>query len=611
MNMDQVTKRHWNIEHSLFAVAFLLALGVRIYRLGAVPLSDQEANWALQALSVARGEQVSLGPQPLYAVITGTLFYLLGSTNFLARALPALTGAGLVLLPLAYRRQFGRQAGLILAFALALDPGLVATSRVAGSPIPALFFSLVAVTAFFARYWAVAGIFSALALLSGTGVVSGAIALALTWGLGYWLQKEGRLMPIGWFELVAGTSRESIPDGITGGRERPARRTLLYWLAATLLLAGTLLLRVPQGLGAMAATFPAYFEGWAVSSGVPALRLPVALLVYQPLLILFGLFGILRAWRNQESGSGFFKYLSLWGAFSLLLGLVYPSRQVADLVWVIVPLWALAAYELARKFTHRAEQPAPFVSAGQASLMIILLVFAWLMLASLGNVRTIVTPEILQNALILIFGALLMAGLTATLVGLGWSWDVSRQGLLWGVTASLALWMLSGTVGSTQLRQGAEQELWTQSPVTTQVDLLLSTLGDLSAWETGHRQSIDVAVMVEAPSLRWVLRDFPQARFGANLSPGEMPAAIIAYLGQETPTLTASYRGQDFAWQVYPAWQGVLPDNLAQWLAFRAAPIQHSKIILWARDDIFPDGSQFSLESDMPLDDILINPGAE
>ena len=601
MHTDQVTNSRWNIEHSLYALAFLLALGVRLYHLGAVPLADHEAGWALQALSIARGEPAALGPQPLYGILTGALFYIFGSTNFLARSLSALAGAGLVLLPLVYRRQLGRSAGLILAFALALDPGLLAMSRVAGSPIPALAFGLAALTALFVRYWATAGIFGALALLSGPSVVYGAMSLALTWGAGYWLQKEGRLAPLGSLELL----------GSTPENRKPAGRILLYWLLGTLLLAGTLFLRLPQGLGALAATLPAYFEGWALSSGVPAMRLPVALLFYQPLVIIFGLLAIVRAWRDQEPHSEFFRYLSLWAAFALLLALVYPARLVGDLVWVIVPLWALASCELARQFTRSAEQPASLVSAGQASLMILLLVFAWLMLASLGNVRTVITPEILQNALILIFGALLMAVLTTALVALGWSWDVSRQGLLWGVTVSLALWMLSAVVGSTQLRQGAEQELWTQRPVTAQIDLLLSTLGDLSAWQSGHRHTLDLAVFVEAPSLRWALRDFPRARFGTNLSPGDMPAAIIAYLGQETPTLTASYRGQDFAWQVYPAWQGVLPDNLAQWLAFRAAPVQHSKIILWARDDIFPDGDQIPQELDLPADDILISPGAE
>jgi hypothetical protein len=600
MKTETDIKGHWTIEYSLYTLAFLLALGVRFYRLGAISLSDVEAGWALQALSIARGEPVALGPQPLYSFLTGALFLLFGSTNFLARSLSALTGAGLVLLPLAYRRQLGRHASLLLAFALVLDPGLVAMSRVAGSPIPALVFSLAALSAFFARYWAMAGVLFALAMLSGTSVIYGSFALALTWGVGYWLQREGRLVALG----------SSVMEGTTPILEKFAVRKALFWLVATLLLVGTFLMRVPQGLGAMASTLPVYFEGWAVSSGVPALRLPVALLVYQPLFV-FSLFGLLHAWRNRQPDSGFIKYLSLWAAFAFLLVLVYPSRQVGDLVWVIVPLWGLTAYELARQFTNPVEGSGRLISAGQASLMVLLLMFAWLMLASMGNVHSVTTPEIQQNALVLIFGALLMAGLTAALVALGWSWQVSRLGLLWGVTASLALWMLSGTIGSTQLRQGAEHELWTQAPVTAQVDLLVSTLGDLSAWQTGHRHMVEVAVSVDAPSLHWALRDFPNVRFGSGFSAGELPSTIISYLDQETPILTGSYRGQDFAWQVYPAWQGVLPDNLAQWLAFRTAPIQQSKIILWARDDIFADSSDISQELDVPLDEIPISPGVE
>ena len=584
MLTEGVMTRRWNIEHALYTLAFLLAVGVRLFMLGAAPLTDHEASWALQALSVARGEAISLGSQPLYPLLTGLLFFLFDSTNFLARILPALTGAAMVLLPLAYRRRLGQHASIILAFALALDPGLLAMSRSAGSPIPALAFCLAALTAVYTGRWLVAGILAGLALLSGPSIIYGGFTLALNWGAGYWLQKEKRMI-------------------LGAGSEKPAWRTLLYGLVATLILAGTLLLRVPQGLGALGATIPAYFEGWAASSGVPALRLPAALLVYQPLAVLFGLLGMLRAWRDPGEQSGFVKIMGLWAGAALLLAMVYPSRQTGDLVWVIVPLWAIAAYGLAGQFTTSVEKPVKFVSTAQAILIILMLAFAWLMLASLGHAKAVITPEIQRNVLVLIVGAFLMTGLTSTLVALGWSWEVSRQGLLLGLTSSLVIWMVPGMVSSTGLRAGAEQELWEQSPHTFQADLMLSTLGDLSAWQTGHRHTIDIAVIVEAPSLQWALRDYPNARYSSLLAGGEMPTAIISYLGQETPALTASYRGQDFSWQVYPAWQGALPPNLPQWLAFRSAPVQHSKIILWARADIFPDGSQVTQGLEIPLED--------
>jgi hypothetical protein len=579
MSTQRIRVKPWNIEHSLYALAFILALGVRLFRLGALPLSDEEARWALQALSIARGEPFAMGPQPLYVVLTGLLFALFSAGNFLARLLPALAGAGLVLLPLFHRGWLGRYASLILAFGLALDPGLLAASRMAGGPLLGLVFGLAALTAWYAQRSVATGVFGGLALLSGASILHGAIALVLAWLLSARLEMKFR--PGGAMAFEVPSSEEGMQLSI-----------MLYWLAGTVLVVGTLFLRLPQGLGALAGTIPDYLQGWVTASGVPSLRLPVALLVYQPLVLIFALVATARAWSPGSARFSYLKLLSLWAAFALLLSILYPARQVIDLVWVLVPLWALASVELVRQFSRTQNQNTFYVSAGQAALIFLLLVFAWLMVANLGNPRVLVTPEILQNALVLIFGALLMAVLSSALIGLGWSWETARRGVLWGLTTSMVVWMLSGAVGSTQLRRGAEQELWVRSPMIAQADLLLSTLSDLSAWQTGHQFAIDISVTVDAPSLHWTLRDFYSASYRNALSLESRPSTIIAYLGQESPAVAASYRGQDFAWQTYPLWQGVLPDNLPLWLAFKEAPQQHTQIILWAREDIFPDGSQ-------------------
>ncbi len=39
--------------------------------------------------------------------------------------------------------------------------------------------------------------------------------------------------------------------------------------------------------------------------------------------------------------------LSLWMLVALLLALFYPAHQVGDLAWMLIPLWSLAALELA------------------------------------------------------------------------------------------------------------------------------------------------------------------------------------------------------------------------------------------------------------------------
>ena len=69
--------RRLNIETTLYVLALLLALGLRFYQLGASPLTDAEAHWALQAWQVANpgasGAPLEIGPQPAYVFLTERL----------------------------------------------------------------------------------------------------------------------------------------------------------------------------------------------------------------------------------------------------------------------------------------------------------------------------------------------------------------------------------------------------------------------------------------------------------------------------------------------------------------------------------------------------------
>src|SRR5512136_2348632 len=100
--------------------AFLLALAIRLFMVGAGALSDGEAGWALQALGLERGTSVVLGAQPGYIILTSQLFSVFGDTNLLARFFPAFAGALLVWLPYFFRRWMGESswlhaAGVVMA----------------------------------------------------------------------------------------------------------------------------------------------------------------------------------------------------------------------------------------------------------------------------------------------------------------------------------------------------------------------------------------------------------------------------------------------------------------------------------------------------------------
>ncbi|MCU0488110.1 MAG: hypothetical protein MUE67_04055 [Anaerolineales bacterium] len=611
----------FTFEHLFYLTAILLGLSLRLGKLGAAPLTDTEAAWALQALAGGQGNTGQfLAPQPAYVSLTGWLFDLFGNTNFLARLWPALTGSLLVLLPLviqsalnrswrdlragqpAYIPLLSRQAALVLAFGLALAPGLVVVSRQAGSPMPALSLSLLAIGLFLGRRPGVmldsclAGILAGLALLSGPAAVHGLLVLGCTLAA-FWLLKK------------------NIPNQTDPGLPGDSRQPDLKWfglsMAGAVILVSSSFLTNPPGLATWFETLPAYFRGWLGSPGIPALRLLAALLVYQPIAVIFGLLGGIREgfFSGEQNNRILSLTLLVWIVIGLGLALLNPARQASDLIWVLAPAWILAATQIGRVLpTGRIN----LTSALHAILFIVLMGLLWYSLASFSRFQ--VGDAERTARLFIIVGILALTALTSILIQLGWSWEVARRGISWGSLGALGLFSISMLWGAAYLRPNQPQELWSLTPGSGEADLMLSTLKDLSSWSTGRPETIDILTEVDLPSLHWALRNFKQVRViapgsSSTLPATQLPSILITNLRQETPALTASYRGQDFSWRRSPGWTGALPADWSSWLTFRRASIQSENIILWARSDLFPGGSlELPSNSQNPPEDAVPYP---
>jgi hypothetical protein len=602
--------RRINSEIILYTLAIVLAVSLRFYNLGAPPLSDEEAKWAMQALQVARpaltGGDFVIGPQPAYVFLTGVMFVLFGSSNFLARFWPALAGTVLILLPVFLRSRLGRYAAIIMAFGLAVDPGLVTVSRQAGGPMMAVSFGLMALGLWIARNAVLSGSFVGLASMSGPVVFTGGISFSLAW-------VAGKFSPKRRVELNPShsTSQEvTLEDDIGGSAPDqehvfPTRANIRWFLisaGAAILLLGTLFFRYPQGLVALFSTLPIYLQGWLVPSGIPALRLLAALLVFQPFALFFGVVGAARWLVDRFEENNRYRVALLipvfWTVILLVMLLLYPARQVSDLAWALVPLWALAAWELQR---YLPEKGARTISIILASFVFILFALFWNTLIAFDQPLFTLGAVTVNFRAAVAAGILAMTALTIILVSLGWSWRVARFGLVWGTTAAFTLYLLSLTWGASQLRPNEPQELWSLGPGGGQAALFETTLNDLSARNVGYRHQIDILTTVDTPSMRWVLRNYPQAQFTAGLKMGELPSVIITRQEGEAPQLSTSYRGQDFVWWQQPGWSGVLPTPILPWLTFREAEIKNETVILWARSDLFPDGT-LDLEEDLSED---------
>jgi hypothetical protein len=580
-------------EDALFFLALGLGLFIRFLDLGRAPLSDFEAGWALQALQVGRsafnGQFLAIGPQPAYVILTGVLFYLSNATNFLARFWPAAAGASLVLLPYFFRRQLGRNMALILAFGFALDPGLVTISRLAGGPMLGLGLSLLALSAWYFRKPLIAGLFGGLALLAGPSMINGLLGLGLAVVLTFvlWGGPDRSEPPA--------TPAEDQPPAPSDRHPTPWKG--LVWLGAiTLVLVGTLFLRLPQGLAGWLEILPDYLRGWLQPSGLSVSRLLVVLVFYQPLALLFGLIAIGRVFFQPvedvskdaplEVHSLNIRLVVFWFVLSLLLGVIYPAHQVSDLVWVLLPLWILAASELSR---YLPIKDGFWISITQGGVLFVLLALFWLTLAGLAQTSLNSPGSGLRYGIL--GGILVLSILTTGLVSLGWSWNIGRRGAVWGLSLGLGLYVLSGMWSAAQVNPNQPQELWAPGSGTGQVRLMLQTLGDLSEWNTGFRQSIDILAPKDIPSLQWVLRDYTNARFVSSPSSRDQPSVVFTRQNDQSPELAAAYRGQDFVWWINPEWKGALPLEWDRWITYRQAPVGNVHLILWARTDLFPGGT--------------------
>ena len=316
-------------EHLLYALALLVALGLRLVGLGEAPLAPLEAAQAWPAFLSATGTQVTSAPAPLSALYYGLqswLFWAVGSGDAAARLLPALAGVSLVLLPWWWRSWLGRSGALVVASLLAIDPWLVALSRTGDSAMLSISLGLLTLTALW--YF-----FSG--LRSAGRLVAVSLALLLVSGPLAW----------SWLPILA------LFAWFVRTRARPATHSLtvgaLIWFAAALLLGASGFLAWPNAFAAVGASLSAWLNQWsnAADSGLGIGWPFVRLFVDQPLLLIFGPIGLIMLAVSISPRTLSF-FLTLWAGWGLLL-LLLPGRSAFVLPMLGLPLLIAAGVAIA------------------------------------------------------------------------------------------------------------------------------------------------------------------------------------------------------------------------------------------------------------------------
>jgi uncharacterized protein (TIGR03663 family) len=200
-------------EVLLYAALVIVALGLRLYDLGARPFHHDESqdayfSWIFATRGDYKYQPILHGPLRFY--LTAGLFKLLGDTDFTARLAPALMGTAMVAMPYFLRRQLGRVAAFTAAVLLAVGPSYLYFSRFAREDIYFASISLALLVAVFRlldepRRWHPALIGALLALLFATkettfitGFVAFTFFVLLLWREGRGGETWAKLRSVGW-----------------------------------------------------------------------------------------------------------------------------------------------------------------------------------------------------------------------------------------------------------------------------------------------------------------------------------------------------------------------------------------------------------------------------
>ncbi len=298
------------VEHALYAVIFVAALGARLLLLGAAPMATHEAAAAWAAWMDATALHPAAAPATssalLHALQTFVFWISGGGNETLARLPVALISSILPLLAWFWRDRLGRPAALALAALLAIDPWLLAFGRMADPTALSVALALCALTA---THVATRGAHETTARSTPALVAAVATGLLLVSGPQAWPW----LIVLALYVLIAVDDRSVLFS-----------RYALVAGALAALLGATGWLAWPQELAMVGASLGQWLS--LLQSGAYNLLWPATrLLVDQPFLLLFGLAAFVNMWLRPTVDSRGRLFLTLWLAWALLL-LLMPGR---------------------------------------------------------------------------------------------------------------------------------------------------------------------------------------------------------------------------------------------------------------------------------------------
>ncbi len=583
------TNNRWqlSVETAAYLIIFLIAIGLRAVNLGAAPLSDIEAGQILPAARmIDTGLPATVSGSPLLFGGALLAFSLGGASNSAARLLPMLGGLGLVGAPLLFRKRLGRIPTLIAVGWLAISPTAVASSRIVSGVGLSMLGVLIAI---YALDRAGRTGKTGMALLGGAALGAalladyGTLAACITIGFGalfaFFTDEE---------ETLTSEPARSLLGGIKW-------TVFLIGAVATIALLGTVFFITPNGLGAAADLLAQFLQG-IVRRGRDVTYLGLSLLLYEPVLILFGMIG---AWQVSQSAEAWQRFLAGWGIGGFIICLIYQGAMPAHMLWCAAPMALLAGIGISRMIGMEREGSAVWEWAAAATYIAL-----WAMLGA-SVMRALKTPHILTippdappdqvmmsiplDAIMIVLWAIMLIILWMSITSL----IESRAAWYSFGLGTLIIGMCFAAGQSTALsftRYSSPFEPMNVSPGQSGLYRMVETIEEVSDFSSGQPYTDEVVVEGEAGgALAWALHPFSNVEYVSIVNPSVASPMVITTGEDDNPALGSEYVGQDFV--ITQSWT---PETLTfteflAWTIYRGAQAEprSERVILWVRNDIY------------------------
>lgn len=573
------------LDMLLYGAIFSVALFLRLFVLGHAPLASSEAEQALASLRFVAGRAESFTGSPLLFAGNALLFGLLGPGDAMARALPAIFGSVLVLVPALFRRELGRGGALVASLLLAVSPSLVFFSRSVSGSVIAVTCALAAI-AFTWRY--LSDRMQRDLLLAAASAALALLAAREIWMI---VLVVGAYVLIRLVRIRQAVASPETPDGPVPAAESKADRS--DWVragvvfAAVFLGVGTTLFLHWEGVGAAFNLLGAWAGGlYPGGSFSDPLRL---LVIYEPIPLFLGVTAMLDlafAVRLREREGVLLHGLVFWVVGAFILYTIGSDKDPTRIVVLVVPLALIAGWYIGEWFSSVAEMirgtedPAQVLLTQEAPVAFFGLVvagFVYIVMAEYVIRGSVLAADLITTVLRASPGAELNAVVMAVLLAAAVAAVafLSATTVGWARSRNIALVLALTLLAAWTVRQNAllsfsgawnPRELLVARAASPNLRDLVSDLESISRWRANASHSLKILVDSSlGPAVEWQLREFVNARFVSHPTmQADTQALVLPPDAQVTRSRLMSQRYQ------LEAMRGPGPQqNLLRWLIFR------------------------------------------